>query len=73
MAKYKLNSELTKNIRENIKNGIPFKYACKICGISKSTFYNWYNKGKKADEVYSKSFMMRLKMQKLKLLSIMLI
>ena len=45
MAKCKLNSELTKNICENIKNGIPFKYACKICGISKSTFYNWYNKG----------------------------
>ena len=56
MAKCKLNSELTKNICENIKNGIPFKYACKICGISKSTFYNWYNKGKKADEGIFKEF-----------------
>ena len=56
MAKCKLNSELTKNICENIKNGIPFKYACKLCGISKSTFYNWYNKGKKADEGIFKEF-----------------
>ena len=56
MAKCKLNSELTKNICENIKNGIPFKYACKICGISQSTFYNWYNKGKKADDGIFKEF-----------------
>ena len=56
MAKCKLNSELTKNICENIKNGIPFVYACKLCGISKSTFYNWYNKGEKADDGIFKEF-----------------
>lgn len=56
MAKLKLNPELTKNICKNIKNGIPFKYACKICGISKSTFYNWHNKGKKANDGLFKEF-----------------
>ena len=56
MAKCKLNSEITKNICENIKNGIPFKYACKICGVSKSTFYNWHNKGKKANDGLFKEF-----------------
>lgn len=56
MAKLKLNPELTKNICKNIKNGIPFKYACKIGGISKSTFYNWHNKGKKANDGLFKEF-----------------
>lgn len=47
-AKLKLNDTLQKNICNDIKAGVPITHAAVMHGIDISTFYNWYNKGKKA-------------------------
>lgn len=55
-AKLKLNSELTKGICNDLLKGIPIKYAAKKNGISHTTFYVWYNKGKEADNGLFREF-----------------
>ena len=47
-AKLKLNDTIQKNICNDIKAGVPITHAAVMHGIDKSTFYDWYNKGKKA-------------------------
>jgi hypothetical protein len=48
MVKVKLNKDLQDKICKDIEQGTPMKYASISNGICKSTFYNWYNKGKEA-------------------------
>lgn len=48
MGKFKINDKLTKKICNDIKAGVPILHACIAHGISKSSFYNWYDKGKNA-------------------------
>ena len=55
-AKLKLNSKLTKAICKDIAEGMPVKWASKKNNIGEKTFYNWYNKGKKADDGLFKEF-----------------
>jgi hypothetical protein len=46
MAKLKLNDKLQQEICNNISHGIPYERSAILVGISESTFYSWYNKGK---------------------------
>lgn len=48
MATLKLTDELCDNICNEIKAGVPIAHASVAHGISKSTFYSWYNKGKES-------------------------
>ena len=48
MAKTKLTNKLSDEICNDIKAGVPIVHAAISHGISQSTFYDWYNKGKKA-------------------------
>lgn len=48
MAKIKLTNKLCDEICNDIKAGVPIKHAAISHGITEVTFYNWYNKGKKA-------------------------
>ena len=52
----KFSEELCKNICDDIKEGVPVKHACICQGINESTFYAWYNKGKKAKSGKYKKF-----------------
>ena len=48
MVKSKLTDPLCDEICNDIKAGVPIEHAAISNGISKKTFYNWYNKGEKA-------------------------
>ena len=48
MVKSKLTDPLCDEICNDIKAGVPIEHAAISHGISKKTFYNWYNKGEKA-------------------------
>lgn len=48
MAKLKLTDQLCDEICNDIKAGVPIKHAVISHGISESTYYNWYDKGKEA-------------------------
>ena len=48
MATLKLTDELCDNICKDIKEGVPIVHASVANGISTSTFYSWYDKGKEA-------------------------
>ena len=48
MAKLKLTDQLCDEICYDIKAGVPIKHAIIAHGISESTFYNWFDKGKEA-------------------------
>ena len=50
MAKLKLTNKLCDEICNDIKAGVPIKHAAISHGITEVTFYNWYNKGKKAKQ-----------------------
>lgn len=52
----KFSEELCKNICDDIKKGVPVKHASISHGIDESTFYVWYNKGKKAKSGKYKKF-----------------
>lgn len=56
MAKLKLNTQLCEGICNDIKAGVPVEHACVAHGITKVTFYNWYNKGKEAKSGKFKRF-----------------
>ena len=48
MAKTKLTDQLCDDICNDIKAGVPIDHAAIAHGITRKTFYNWYNKGKDA-------------------------
>ena len=48
MAKLKLTDQLCDEICNDIKAGVPIKHASISHGISESTFYNWFDKGREA-------------------------
>ena len=48
MAKLKLTDQLCDEICNDIKAGVPIKHASIAHGISESTFYNWFDKGREA-------------------------
>lgn len=56
MAKLKLNQELQTELCNHIKKGIPIIYSCKLVGITRATYYNWYNKGTSARSGKFKEF-----------------
>ena len=56
MATLKLTDELCDNICNDIKEGVPIIHASVANGISKSSFYSWYNKGKEAKSGKYKKF-----------------
>jgi len=45
MAKPKLTPEIQKEIGNNIKLGMPLKFAAEAAGICEKTFYLWMEKG----------------------------
>ena len=48
MAKLKLTDQLCDEICNDIKAGVPIVHAAISHGITHTTFYDWYNKGKNA-------------------------
>ena len=48
MAKLKLTDQLCDDICNDIKAGVPIDHAAIAHGITRATFYNWYNKGEDA-------------------------
>ena len=56
MATLKLTDELCNNICKDIKEGVPIVHASVANGISTSTFYSWYDKGKEAKSGKYKKF-----------------
>ena len=48
MAKLKLTDSLCDEICNDIKAGVPIIHSAVAHGISQTTFYDWYNKGKTA-------------------------
>ena len=44
----KLTEQLSAEICNDIKAGVPFKHAAISHGVTEQTFYNWYKKGKEA-------------------------
>ena len=48
MAKLKLTDQLCDEICNDIKAGVPIDHAAISHGITRQTFYNWYNKGETA-------------------------
>lgn len=51
-----INDTYTKKICDEIKRGMPLTKAALLAGITATTFYNWYNKGKKAKSGKFKKF-----------------
>lgn len=56
MAKLKLTDQLCDDICNDIKEGVPIAHAAIAHGITRFTFYNWYNKGKDAKSGKFKKF-----------------
>ena len=56
MATLKLTDELCDNICKDITEGVPIVHASVANGISTSTFYSWYDKGKEAKSGKYKKF-----------------
>lgn len=56
MAKLKLTDQLCDEICNDIKAGVPIDHASIAHGITRVTFYNWYNKGKDAKSGKFKKF-----------------
>ena len=56
MAKLKLTDQLCDEICNDIKAGVPIKHASISHGISESTFYNWFDKGRDAKSGKFKKF-----------------
>ena len=56
MAKTKLTDKLCDEICNDIKAGVPIKHASISHGISESTFYNWFDKGRDAKSGKFKKF-----------------
>ena len=56
MAKTKLTDKLCDEICNDIKAGVPIIHAAISHGIGQSTFYDWYNAGKKAKSGNKKKF-----------------
>lgn len=56
MAKLKLNDKLCDEICNDIKAGVPIVHAAISHGITHTTFYDWYNKGKNAKSGKFKQF-----------------
>ncbi|WP_299523296.1 hypothetical protein [uncultured Methanobrevibacter sp.] len=52
----KLTVEITEQICNEIKRGMPLSKAPLIAGITVQTFYKWYNKGEKARSGKFKQF-----------------
>ena len=48
MANLKLTDQLCDDICNDIKAGVPINHAAVAHGITHTTFYDWYNKGKEA-------------------------
>ncbi len=48
--KSKLTPEIQKEIGNNIKLGMPLKFAAEAAGISEKTFYLWMNQGEKDEK-----------------------
>ena len=65
-SKSKLNSKLTKAICKDIADGMPFRWASRNNNITEKTFYNWYNRGKKADDGIFKEFFVEVEKAKAK-------
>ena len=51
-----INDTYTKKICDEIKRGMPLTKAALLAGITVPTFYNWYDKGKKAKTGKFKKF-----------------
>ena len=47
--KTKLTKELIQDISNCIKDGLYIRSACKACGISKSTYYDWMDKAERGE------------------------
>jgi hypothetical protein len=56
MAKLKLTDRLCDEICNDIKAGVPIVHAAISHGITHTTFYDWYNKGKNAKSGKFKQF-----------------
>ena len=56
MAKTKLTDQLCDEICNDIKAGVPIDHASIAHGITRQTFYNWYDKGKEAKSGKFKKF-----------------
>ena len=56
MAKLKLTDQLCDDICNDIKAGVPIDHAAVAHGITRATFYNWYNKGEDAKSGKFKKF-----------------
>ena len=56
MAKLKLTDKLCDEICNDIKAGVPIVHAAISHGITHTTFYDWYNKGKTARSGKFKQF-----------------
>ena len=56
MAKLKLTDKLCDDICNAIKAGVPIDHAAVAQGITRATFYNWYNKGEDAKSGKFKKF-----------------
>lgn len=56
MAKLKLTDQLCDDICNDIKAGVPIDHAAIAHGITRATFYNWYNKGEDAKSGKFKKF-----------------
>lgn len=56
MAKLKLTDKLGDEICNDIKAGVPIVHAAISHGITHTTFYDWYNKGKNAKSGKFKQF-----------------
>ena len=56
MAKLKLTDKLCDDICNDIKAGVPIDHAAVAHGITRATFYNWYNKGEDAKSGKFKKF-----------------
>ena len=64
MAKLKLTDQLCDEICNDIKAGVPIKHASISHGISESTFYNWFDKGRDAKSGKFKKFYDKIQEQK---------
>ena len=56
MAKTKLTDQLCDEICNDIKAGVPIDHASVAHGITRQTFYNWYNKGEQSKSGKFKKF-----------------
>lgn len=56
MAKLKLTDKLCDEICNDIKAGVPIDHASISHGITRQTFYNWYQKGEEAKSGKFKKF-----------------